>query len=277
MSNRLRRTPDQEELFTLKDAASLISCHVETLRLRIRRGKLDAERGPHGAYLIDDLDLTRLAVTVGRRVRRGRGAPSADELNASWEDFDGYLGRHRTHRARLVQLIGELRSNPGANRKLYRLVSVHRLRRLGLNFEQIGEVVGMSSRQARRLARRDPRRALLYELFGPTTRNRQRARALVAGLRARLETAGFRRAVRPRRKIRHPLRRSQALPPAFLVNKLRDYEIRALTDAGLTDDEIRAISLIGMGSDEINELMTRPVPPAPKNHCESLPSGDPPG
>jgi hypothetical protein len=118
----------------------------------------------------------------------------------------------------------------------------------------------MSARQARRLARRDPRRALLHELIGQTARNRQRARAVVASLRARLEATGIRRAVRPRRKIHHPLRRGQALPPAFLVKKLRDYEVRALSEAGLSDEEIRAISIIGMGSDEINELMTRPLP-----------------
>ena len=216
--------------------------------------------GVFATYLIDEVDLAVLAVTVGLRVRKTRESPSADELSSSWEDFDGYLGRYRTHRARIVSLIAELRANPASNRKLYRLVSVHRLRRLGLNFEQIGPEIGISARQARRLARRDPRRALLHELFGRTTRNRQKARALVGQLRSRLEATGFQGAVPLRQRIRHPLRKDQPLPPAFIVRKLRDYEIRALQDAGLTDDEIRAISIVGMGADEIHELMVRSGP-----------------
>ncbi len=142
----------------------------------------------------------------------------------SWNTYDGYLGRYRMHRAKIVSLIAELRADPASNRKLYRLVSVHRLRRLGPE-------IGISARQARRLALRDPRPALLHELFGPTTRNRRKAMALVAELRAQLEAAGFRHAVKLRRRIRHPLRTNRPLPPVALVKKLRDYEIRALDDA----------------------------------------------
>ncbi len=36
----------------LDQVAEQLGCHVETLRLRIRSGRLNAVRGPHGAYFI---------------------------------------------------------------------------------------------------------------------------------------------------------------------------------------------------------------------------------
>ena len=52
---------------------------------------------------------------------------------------------------RELALVAELRLSPATNLRLFRLISVHRLRRLGLAFEDIGEELGISARHARRL------------------------------------------------------------------------------------------------------------------------------
>jgi excisionase family DNA binding protein len=46
-------------LLKLDEAARQLGCHVETLRVHIRDGRLTAVRGPHGAYYLDARDVAR--------------------------------------------------------------------------------------------------------------------------------------------------------------------------------------------------------------------------
>jgi len=64
---------------------------------------------------------------------------------------EGVLPKARAWRDRELALIDELHSHAERNRRLYRLASVHRLRRLGLTFGQIADELGITSRHARRL------------------------------------------------------------------------------------------------------------------------------
>jgi predicted phosphoribosyltransferase len=51
-------------------------------------------------------------------------------------------------------LVAELRADPAVSQRLNRVVSVHRLRKLGMAFEDIAEELGISARHARRLIKR---------------------------------------------------------------------------------------------------------------------------
>ena len=44
----------------LAEAARSIGCHVETLRVRVRDGRLRAVRGAHGAFYVDLRDIAAL-------------------------------------------------------------------------------------------------------------------------------------------------------------------------------------------------------------------------
>ncbi len=44
-------------LLKLDEAAARLGCHVETLRVHIRDGRLRAIRGPHGAFYLDARDV----------------------------------------------------------------------------------------------------------------------------------------------------------------------------------------------------------------------------
>ena len=136
----------------LAEAARSIGCHVETLRVRVRDARLRAVRGAHGAYYVDLRDLAALP-----KPRRGWPEPrevTASQLEESWDLVEGTLGRARAWRDRELDLVATLRADSNANRRLYRLVSVHRLRRLGLTFDQIADELSISPRHARRLAGR---------------------------------------------------------------------------------------------------------------------------
>ena len=137
------------EMVRLDEAARRLRCHVETLRVRVRDGRLQATRGPHGAYYVTEQDLVELPVP-----RRGwslRRTFTKDQIEASWDLVDAILSPAKEWSKRERALIGELRAGPGANIRLYRLISVHRLRRLGLAFEDIAEELGITARHARRL------------------------------------------------------------------------------------------------------------------------------
>lgn len=139
-------------MIKLAEAARSVGCHVETLRVRVRDGRLHAVRGAHGAYFVDQSELAALA-----KPRRGWPEPpevTASQLEGSWDLVEGTLGRARVWRDRELDLVVTLRADPNANPRLYRLVSVHRLRRLGLTFDQIGDELGISPRHVRRLAKR---------------------------------------------------------------------------------------------------------------------------
>ena len=136
-------------LVKLDRAARRLGCHVETLRVHIRTGRLRAIRGRHGAYYVDAEDLAAYP-----RPRRGWPAPeefSKEEVERSWSLVEGVLPKARAWRHRELALVDELHVHPERNRRLFRLASVHRLRRLGLTFGQIAEELGITSRHARRL------------------------------------------------------------------------------------------------------------------------------
>ena len=135
----------------LEDAARRLGCHVETLRVHIRDGRLEAMRGPHGAYY-----LAAHEVATYPAPRRGWPAPrefTVGQLEHSWDLVEGILPAARAWRDRELDLVEQLRANPTGNVRLFRLVSVQRLRRLGLTFDQIAAELGISARHARRLSR----------------------------------------------------------------------------------------------------------------------------
>ncbi len=183
-------------LVKLDKAARRLGCHVETLRLHIRTGRLAAVRGPYGAYYVDANDLASYP-----KPRRGWPAPdkfSDEELERSWSLVEGVLPKARAWRDRELALIDELRAHAERNRRLYRLASVHRLRRLGLTFGQIADELDITSRQARRLIAASLFLALRRELV-------RRDEAL-----ARADAQAARRANQdlPRRRRRWPPRRA---------------------------------------------------------------------
>ena len=133
----------------LDEAARRLGCHVETLRIRVRDGRLHAVRGPRGAYFLAEQDLADLPVP--RRGWPPRRTFTRSQMESSWDLVDAILSPAKEWSRRELALVGELRASPAANIRLYRLISVHRLRRLGLAFEDIGEELGITERHARRL------------------------------------------------------------------------------------------------------------------------------
>jgi hypothetical protein len=181
-------------LVKLDRAARRLGCHVETLRLHIRAGRLAAVRGPHGAYYVDTEDLASYP-----KPRRGWPAPqkfSDEELEGSWSLVEGVLPRARAWRDRELALIDELHANAERNRRLYRLVSAHRLRRLGLTFGQIADELAITSRHARRLSTASLFLALRRELV---RRDKAQAQADALAMRRQDRELPRRRRWQPRR------------------------------------------------------------------------------
>jgi hypothetical protein len=178
----------------LSDAAHRLGCHVETLRLRIRSGQLKATRGRHGAYYVSRKDVASLPRPAQRPPRAPAPQPTSDEVEASWDQMEQYLGNPRLGLARELKLLRQIRAEPASNRKLYRVIAVNRLGRAGMSFPTIAGELSMSTRQVRRLAERRPLDAFRRDL--QTIRSRRNAlleaRRLVDKLRARLEADGFR-------------------------------------------------------------------------------------
>ena len=185
------------KLVKLDRAARRLGCHIETLRLHIRTGRLPAVRGPHGAYYVDAEDVASYP-----RPRRGWPLPeefSDQELEKSWTLVEGVLPKARAWRDRELALVDELRANPERNRRLYRLASVLRLRRLGLSFGQIASELGITSRHARRLSEASLFLALRRELV---RRDEAQERAEAeAARRERRQSYGRRRRWPPRRAV----------------------------------------------------------------------------
>jgi len=164
-------------LVKLDEAARRLGCHVETLRVHIRDGRLTVVRGPHGAYYLDVRDIARYP-----RPQRGWPKPrefSERELGESWSLIEGILPKAMAWRDRELDLVDELRGHPERNRRLHRLLSVHRLRRLGLTFSQIAAELGITSRHARRLNAASVFLALRRELVR-TDKAQAQAEALAA-------------------------------------------------------------------------------------------------
>lgn len=191
------------DLLKLDEAALRLGCHVETLRVHIRDGRLTAIRGPHGAYYLDARH-----VATYPRPQRGWPKPmefSERQLGQSWSLIEATLPKAMAWRDRELDLVDELRRHPKRNRRLYRLLSVHRLRRLGLTFSQIAAELGITSRHARRLIAASVFLALRRELV---RRDKAQARAeALAARRARRDSIGEgapsdrrRRAWAPRRR-----------------------------------------------------------------------------
>ena len=181
----------------LDRAARRLGCHVETLRLHIRTGRLPAVRGPHGAYYVDAEDLASYP-----RPRRGWPPPeefSNQQLEQSWSLVEGVLPKARAWRDRELALVDELHAKPELNRRLFRLCSVLRLRRLGLTFGQIASQLGITSRHARRLSEASLFIALRRELV---RRDEAEERAEAeAARRERRQNYGRRRRWPPRRAV----------------------------------------------------------------------------
>ncbi len=245
-------------------AARRLGCHVETLRIRVREGRLKATRGPHGAYYVSAGDLAALPRPGQKSPPR---QPTREKLEASWDEFERYLERNRNALGRELKLFREVREDPSRNHRLYRLLSVNRLVKLGLSFEQIAARVGISARHARRLADTNPLDRLRRDL--ETIRSRRRAlveaRHMVDQLRAQLEAQGFRYHRLPlKARGRRGFWRFRPInsgepQPAYKVKGLTQDEAHALQRAGLNDEQIRAVSLVGMGTDEVHELIMRGI------------------
>src|SRR5579859_5148345 len=74
------RVASDLRLIKLDAAARRLGSHVETLRLKIRSGKLHAVRGPHGAYFIRFGSLVQLR----ERKPPAPPAPKETDLELAW-------------------------------------------------------------------------------------------------------------------------------------------------------------------------------------------------
>src|ERR1700681_111892 len=88
---RSRSRQVKSSLLKLDDVAKRLGCHIETLRLRIRSGRLKAVRGPHGAYFISTRSLRVLRVRT--RPVRQRRTPTAEDLDVAWRAMERRGGR----------------------------------------------------------------------------------------------------------------------------------------------------------------------------------------
>jgi hypothetical protein len=276
---KTRIAPDLR-LIKLDVAARRLGCHVETLRLQIRSGNLTAVRGPHGAYYIPFVSLLQLLA------RKPPAPPALKEtdLEMAWrkarmrarqqlgveedEPRYGRLSRRyyrrlpRRYRATrsqspppqeletLVNFLDALRANPTIHPAAYRLLLSQGLRASDFRPKQIAAALGISERQARRLA---ARREIGDRVFIAARRwAAPEARRLVAELRHQLAAEGFRfhRSSGARAPV-HPGRPR----PAFIITTLTRDEAMGLRRAGLSDAQIWAITIAGIGSDELNQLL----------------------
>jgi len=269
-------------LVKLDKAARRLGCHIETLRLRIRRGQLKAYRGPHGAYFIGIVSLLKLVANSPAvppaptetdlkgawrkaRLRAGQelGVSEAGDIRLYSRSGRRYSARsRRTYRAArrlhqppelqiLVVFLDALKKDPNIHPVAYRLLIGQGLGALGFRAKQIAPVLGVSQRQARRLARR---REIGDPIFRAARRWATReARRLVAELRFQLAVEGFRfqRSSGSGGPPIHPDRPR----PAFIVTTLNRDEVRGLKRTGLSDQQIWAITVVGIGSDELNHLL----------------------
>ena len=272
-------------LVKLDVAARRLGCHIETLRLRIRSGRLTAYRGPHGAYYIGIESLIGLLA----HKRDALPAPTERDLELAWrksrlrlgeelgrvrieeesrrallqEIYEANLIRHWSGIHRLGQLPREyrmvvtflqvLKTNPTIHPGVYRLLLGQGLGALGFRAKQVALVLAISERQARRLVHK---REIASAVFRAAHRWAPReARRLVIELRKQLEAEGvrFHRRTRSRWPPVHPERPR----PAFIQTRLTQDEVIGLKRAGLSDEQVWAITVVGMGSDELNQLLLR--------------------
>ncbi|HUZ88063.1 MAG TPA: hypothetical protein VNF26_14045 [Candidatus Baltobacterales bacterium] len=249
----------------LSEAAQLLGYHVETLRLRIRRGQLAAVRGPHGTYFVN----REVVAGLSPPRRSDRRSYPLEALDWTWAVLEVMTYDKGASRYEL-ELIAQIKRNPAANPYLHRLLTVKRLRIAGLSSVEISDMTGISARQVRRLSSHQLITVLdkmqdVTERTPPAVlleRYRRRARKVVAGIQRRLEMAGFQYHRRPPQPGDYFVPRRRPAP-AHKVDKLFPEEIRRLRDGGLTERQIVAIKLVGIGQDELNELILHGLPPKP--------------
>lgn len=276
-------------LIKLEAAARQIGCHVETLRIRIRIGRLQAYRGAHGAYFIRADSLQHLLERNARRLhkptakdlelawrksrlrlgeelerKRVRDEPRHADIERRWEAglIEHYSAIQRVdqlpeHYQAIVQFLQILKADPTMHRPIYRLMLGQGLGSLGFRASQVASTLGVSARQARRLVRK-------REIATPVFRAARhwaprRARRLVDELRSQLQADGstYHRMESKRSLWWDAFRQKEGPRPAFLMKKLQSDEIMGLHRAGLSDEQIWAISVVGIGSDELNQLLLR--------------------
>ena len=254
---------DVSGLVKLDLAADRLGCHVETLRIRVRDGRLPAVRGPHGAYYVSEPALAVLP-PLGRRAF-GRAVVTAAQRERSWQLIDQLVTKgRRTARDDMLAFVHAIKENPEQNQRMYRLLAVNGMVLAGLGSEQIANELRISPRHVRRLADRSPFLAVRKALFKKTARTeaeaRQRARRIVAELQATLQACGF----QPHLDAGHDKAGWRAANedesrPAFTERKLSSAKQRYLRAAGLSDAQIDAIAKVGLGTDELQELLLRGV------------------
>ncbi len=270
-----------EGLTALSEAARQLGFHVETLRLRIRRGQLPAVRGPHGRYYVSPAALA----TIERPKRSPRRAIDMDSLAWTWYALEQAADRQGASYAQL-HVIGEVRRNPALSKSLHRLFTVKRLRIAGLSSAEIASATGISTRQVRRLSQKRIKQSLAQVLRSRDRldewhddpedtesenaledllqarllrRNASAARPLVIEIQRRLAGRGF----RYQRRI--PQAGDTFVPRgeparAISVRSLPRDVVRHLEEGGLSREQIEAIRLVGIGQDELNELILRGLP-----------------
>jgi AraC-like DNA-binding protein len=244
----------KSSLLKLDDVAKRLGCHIETLRLRIRSGRLKAIRGPHGAYFISARSLRHLRVRT--RPVRQRRTPTAEDLNVAWRAMERRLRRAPSAHEELVPFLEALKINRAINLGAYRLVCARGLHELDFKADDIAAQLGVSARHARRLIGKDPGVAVATAAhrWAPVE-----ARRIVRALRAQLQVEGFRFhkwVMRGRRRVGPPTHPDRPRP-AFKVTRLLQDERAGLWRAGLSPEQVWAINIVGLGSDELNELLLR--------------------
>lgn len=252
--SRSRSRPAKSRLLKLDDVAERLGCHVETLRLRIRNGRLKAVRGPHGAYFISGRAMAGLR--LHQPPERKRRRPTAAEREGAWETVVKRLRRQPRAFDELLPFLRALKSRHSLNPRAYRLIRAHGLQELDFDAVIIARELGVSVRHARRLIRQD--------LPEPVTKAAHRwaqieARRLVREIRAGLKAEGFRfhQWVMRGRRAAGPPTHPERPRPAFKVKTLTGDEKTSLRKAGLSDEQIWAIGIAGLGADELNRLMLR--------------------
>src|SRR5487761_1114372 len=259
----------RSKLIKLDVAAKRLGCHIETLRLRIRSGRLAAYRGPHGAYYIrieslrgllahrrrapiepteKDLELawrsSRLRVSRELARKRVKDEPlhaHVEELYEArkikhWSTIQR-LDRLPQEYQMVVPFLQALKKDPKIRPGVYRLLLGQGLAGLGFEAKQVAALFGISQRQARRLVRK---RDIASAVF-------RAARRWVPHEAGRFR---FHRRTRRAWMAFH----SERPRPAFIAKKLTQDEVIVLGRAGLSPEQIWAITVVGMGSDELNHL-----------------------
>jgi hypothetical protein len=244
----------KSRLLKLDDVAKRLGCHIETLRLRVRSGRLRAVRGPHGAYFISARSLRVLRERT--RPPRQRRTPTAEDLNVAWRATERRLRRAPAAHEELVPFLEALKVNRTINLGAYRLVCARGLHELGFNIDHISAQLDVSPRHARRLIGKDPGVAVAKAAhrWAPVE-----ARRIVRALRAQLQAEGIRFhqwVMRGKRRIGPPTHPDRPRP-AFKVKRLLQDEKAGVRRAGLSPEQVWAISIVGLGSDELNELLLR--------------------